>query len=105
MELGPPDATGRRSARPIGGSNFGIDCDMVIVSIGQSRLLRILEQCNAVQLDRGRVVVDAATGRTSNPKWFAGGDCVNGGREVVDAVAEGKRAALGIAQRLEEIYG
>ena len=98
MEPGPPDATGRRSARPVGGSNFGIDCDMAIVSIGQSRLLRILEQCNGVQLDRGRVVVDAATGRTSNPKWYAGGDCVNGGREVVDAVAEGKRAALGIAQ-------
>src|SRR5687768_14841561 len=105
MELGPPDATGRLSARPIGGSNFRTDCDMVIVSIGQSRLLRILEQCNGVRLDSGRIMVNAATGRTSNPKWYAGGDCVNGGREVVDAVAEGKRAALGIAQRLEEIYG
>jgi glutamate synthase (NADPH/NADH) small chain len=42
-------------------------------------------------------VVDRATGQTTNPKYFAGGDCVNGGREVVDAVADGKRAALGIA--------
>ena len=45
----------------------------------------------------GRIVIDRATGQTTNPKYFAGGDCVNGGREVVDAVAEGKRAALGIA--------
>ena len=44
-----------------------------------------------------RIAVDRATGRTSNPKYYAGGDCVNGGREVVDAVADGKRAALGIA--------
>jgi dihydropyrimidine dehydrogenase (NAD+) subunit PreT len=51
------------------------------------------------------VVVNASTGQTSNPRYFAGGDCVNGGREVVDAVAEGQRAALGIARRLEEIHG
>jgi glutamate synthase (NADPH/NADH) small chain len=42
-------------------------------------------------------VVDRATGQTTNPRYFAGGDCANGGREVVDAVADGKRAAQGIA--------
>jgi dihydropyrimidine dehydrogenase (NAD+) subunit PreT len=42
------------------------------------------------------VVVDRATGRTGNPRFYAGGDIVNGGREVVDAAADGKRAALGI---------
>ena len=52
------------------------------------------------ELEQGRVVIDRATGQTTNPKYFAGGDCVNGGREVVDAVADGKRAALGIAQGL-----
>ena len=41
-------------------------------------------------------LVDRPTGRTQNPRYFAGGDCVNGGREVVDAVADGKRAALAI---------
>ena len=46
-------------------------------------------------------MVDRATGRTANPKYYAGGDCVNGGREVVDAVADGKRAALAIARSLE----
>jgi glutamate synthase (NADPH/NADH) small chain len=43
------------------------------------------------------VIIDRETGRTSNPKYYAGGDCVNGGREVVDAVADGKRAAASIA--------
>ena len=49
-------------------------------------------------MERGRVVIDRATGQTTNAKYFAGGDCVNGGREVVDAVADGKRAARGIAR-------
>ena len=47
---------------------------------------------------RRRIQVDRPTGRTSNPKYYAGGDCVNGGREVVDAVADGKRAALGMIE-------
>ena len=44
--------------------------------------------------DDGRVVINRETGQTANPKYFAGGDCVNGGREVVDAVADGKRAGI-----------
>jgi glutamate synthase (NADPH/NADH) small chain len=54
-----------------------------------------------VELERGRILIDRATGQTSNPKFFAGGDCTNGGREVVDAVADGKRAGIGIAAWLE----
>ena len=73
---------------------------MVIPSIGQSRLLDFLSQVRDIRLAGGGVVVDPATGQTSNPRYFAGGDCVNGGREVVDAVADGKRAALGIAAAL-----
>lgn len=96
MELGPPDHTGRRFPRAVPASHFRIACDMVITSIGQSRLLDFLNQCRGVKLDQGRLVVDPETGQTANPRYFAGGDCVNGGREVVDAVAEGKRAALGI---------
>ncbi len=98
MELGPPDATGRRRAQPVPGSSFRVPCDMVITSIGQSRLVGLLSRCRGVELVEGRVVVDPETGQTANPRYFAGGDCVNGGREVVDAVAEGKRAALGIVQ-------
>jgi glutamate synthase (NADPH/NADH) small chain len=100
MELGPPDTTGRRRARPVEGSNFSLPCDMVIASIGQSRLIDFLRRCRGLELRDGCVVVDPETGQTSNARYFAGGDCVNGGREVVDAVAEGKRAARGMVKWL-----
>jgi dihydropyrimidine dehydrogenase (NAD+) subunit PreT len=100
MELGPPDRRGRRQPHPVPGSNFRLPCDMLIPSIGQSRLLDFLSQFRDIRLAGGAVVVDPATGQTSHPRYFAGGDCVNGGREVVDAVAEGKRAAAGIARTL-----
>jgi glutamate synthase (NADPH/NADH) small chain len=89
------DASGRLV--PVAGADLAIECDAIIPAIGQSPLLELLQQARGVRLERGRVVIDRATGQTSNPKFFAGGDCVNGGREVVDAVADGKRAALGIA--------
>jgi len=57
-----------------------------------------------VALEGGRVVVERKTGQTTNPKYFAGGDCVNGGREVVDAVADGKRAAMAMVRELEAAY-
>ena len=86
---------------PIAGSNFHVLCDMVIPAIGQAPLIALLEQCRGVQLTMGRVEVDRATGRTSHPKYYAGGDCVNGGREVVDAVADGKRAGVAMANSFE----
>ncbi len=49
-------------------------------------------------------MVDRSTGQTTNPKYFAGGDCINGGREVVDAVADGKRAGTAMARLLEAAY-
>jgi dihydropyrimidine dehydrogenase (NAD+) subunit PreT len=90
-----PDAKGLLVQ--VAGSEFGIECDVVIPAIGQSPLVELLSQVRGVEMERGRVVIDRATGQTTNAKYFAGGDCVNGGREVVDAVADGKRAALGIA--------
>ncbi len=77
-----------------------IACDTAIIAIGQSRLLDTLRQMQGIQLHNGQVVIRPETGQTGNPKYFAGGDCVNGGREVVDAVADGKRAAQGIVQWL-----
>lgn len=82
---------------PVEGSEFTMECDVVIPAIGQSPLVELLSEARGITMERGRVVIDRATGQTTNPKYFAGGDCVNGGREVVDAVADGKRAALGIA--------
>ena len=87
--------------KAVGGSNFEIKCDIVIPAIGQSPMLNMLQQLRGVGLEHGRVVIDRATGQTANPRYFAGGDCVNGGREVVDAVADGKRAGVAIATMLE----
>jgi glutamate synthase (NADPH/NADH) small chain len=101
MELGEPDQSGRRKPQPVAGSNFMIECDMVIPATGQSRFGDFLSKCRGVEVQDGCVVTDAATGRTANPRYYAAGDCVNGGREVVDAVAEGKRAGLGIVNWLE----
>ena len=89
------------SLNKLPGSAFVLPCDMVIPAIGQSSLLEFLEAARGLGLEEGRVRVDRDTGRTSNPRYFAGGDCVNGGREVVDAVADGKRAAVAIARALE----
>lgn len=89
---------------PVEGSSFRIPCDTVIPGIGQSALIEFLESCRGVRFENGRVQIDRATGQTANPRYFAGGDCVNGGREVVDAVADGKRAARGIAQALEAAH-
>jgi glutamate synthase (NADPH/NADH) small chain len=67
------------------GSNFQLPCDMVIPAIGQAPLGSFLE-------------------RNRSPKIYSGGDCVNGGREVVDAVADGKRAAMAIVKSFEAAY-
>jgi dihydropyrimidine dehydrogenase (NAD+) subunit PreT len=89
---------------PVEGSEFFLPCDLIIPAIGQSPLVELLTGIRDIPLDQGRVVIDRRTGQTTNPKYFAGGDCVNGGREVVDAVADGKRAAIAIAAQLEAAY-
>ncbi len=89
---------------PVAGSAFTLPCHLVITAIGQSPVLELLEGMKGVALEHGRVVVDRRTGQTTNPKYFAGGDCVNGGREVVDAVADGKRAAIAMSRQLEAAH-
>ena len=84
------------SLEAVAGSEYVIPCDMVIPAIGQTRSLEILSRVEGIRTDRGVIAVDRETGRTGNAKFYAGGDIVNGGREVVDAVADGKRAALAI---------
>jgi dihydropyrimidine dehydrogenase (NAD+) subunit PreT len=75
--------------------NFTLAVELVVLAIGQGTHAEFAG--GKVRLERGRIVIDRETGQTSNPKFFAGGDCTNGGREVVDAVADGKRAGIGIA--------
>jgi glutamate synthase (NADPH/NADH) small chain len=101
MRLGAPDASGRRKPEPAGGDNLVLPIDTVIPATGQQPRSELLESLPGVRLDRGRVAVDERTMQTSNPRYFAGGDCVSGGQEVVNAVAEGKRAAAGIAAYIE----
>lgn len=80
------------------GSEFDESFDMVIKAIGEQKQATLLQKLfPALELDkRGVVVRNADTGQTNLPKVFTGGDCANGGREVVNAVAEGKKAARGI---------
>jgi glutamate synthase (NADPH/NADH) small chain len=96
MRLGARDARGRRAPEPIRGSEFTMPVDMVIGAVGQEKRLDWLERLPGLRLDNGRVMIEPATGMTSVPGLFSGGDCANGGKEVVNAVAEGKLAAYGI---------
>lgn len=96
-KLGEPDEKGRRSPQEIPGSEFTIDVDMVIKALGQTTQQEFLRTIPQLELDkRGRIKVNPETMQTTNPKYFAGGDCVNGGKEVVNAVQDGKKAAAGI---------
>lgn len=93
-------ATTDAHAKAIAGSEHEIPCDMVALAIGQSKLRDIAKLLPGVELDaRGCVVADAATGATGNPKVFAGGDCINGGKEVVNAVADGRNSARMLLSR------
>jgi glutamate synthase (NADPH/NADH) small chain len=92
--------TSSNGSIPAAGNNFQLPIDLVILAIGQSTHTDFLSD-RKVRLEHGYVHIDRASGQTSNPKYFAGGDCTNGGREVVDAVADGKRAGIGIAAWLE----
>jgi dihydropyrimidine dehydrogenase (NAD+) subunit PreT len=93
-----------RTLLPIPDSQFTIACDMVIPAIGQSPFSELMQDTRRIVVENGRIVADQATMQTGNPRYFAGGDCVNGGREVVDAVADGKRAALAMIKSAESIY-
>lgn len=86
--------------RTVDGSEFEIEADMVIEALGQDPCYDFLRSIPELTVDRGHVVVDPTSLATSIPKLFAGGDCVSGGAEIVDAVQAGKLAAKGIHQSL-----
>ena len=84
---------------PLPDSQHTFVCDMVIPAIGQSRLALLLQAMRGVEVDNGMNCGGSRSpGRRGIRRYFAGGDCVNGGREVVDAVADGKRAAIAISE-------
>lgn len=81
--------------QPLAERAFTIDADLVLVAIGQSRLGGAFGALEGMRIERGRLLTDA-DGFTGRRGWYAGGDCRNGGKEVVNAAAEGKRAAQAI---------
>jgi dihydropyrimidine dehydrogenase (NAD+) subunit PreT len=93
MKLGEPDASGRRSPI-VSGETFTLDVDMVIKAAGQMPF-QTLVNANNIQNNNGKIVVDGKS-VSKIAGVFAGGDCVNGGREVVDAVQAGKDGAAAI---------
>lgn len=93
---------GTSGLEPVPGSEFVVDCDMVIKASGQEKQRQLLQNMfpNLTLDQQGRIKADPGTGRTDMARVFAGGDAVNGGREVVNAVAEGVKAARGIHESL-----
>lgn len=81
--------------QPIAGETFTLAAELVLVAIGQSKLGAMVASLPGIVVDKGRVVTDER-GATGRKGYFAGGDCRNGGKEVVNAAAEGKAAALAI---------
>ncbi|MBI3548084.1 MAG: NAD(P)-dependent oxidoreductase [Elusimicrobia bacterium] len=108
--LGDKQVTGMRFARTralpdggleaVPGSEFEIACDRVIKAIGQTKHYSLAKGANLRLSQDGRIEVDPISLRASNPRYYAGGDAVNGGREVVNAAADGKRAAWNIHKSL-----
>jgi dihydropyrimidine dehydrogenase (NAD+) subunit PreT len=103
IELAEMEVSADGSLVMVEGEGISLPVDLVVLAIGQGTHTEFLGG-GKVKLERGRVVVDRATGQTSCAKYFAGGDCTNGGREVVDAVADGKRAGVAMAAWLEGQY-
>jgi dihydropyrimidine dehydrogenase (NAD+) subunit PreT len=96
MRLREPDASGRRGVEPVPDSTSVIAADTVVKALGQRPRAELAEWIDGIELERGKIVADAETGRTGNPRVFAGGDAVNGGAGVVQAVRDAKLAARAI---------
>ncbi len=97
MELGAPDAGGRRQPISIKGSEFVIETDMVISAIGQTPDLAYLPEDSELKVSsRGTLEVDVESSATSQSGIFAGGDAVLGPTTVIEAIAAGQRAAVAI---------
>ena len=96
MALGDEDEQGRRKPVAVPNSGFEIPVDMVITALGQKFKSEFLELIPDLEVSSGKVLADTDSFQTGNPKVFAGGDCINGGKEVVNAAYDGKQAAHGI---------
>ncbi len=97
MELGEPDASGRRRPVPIEGSEFDFECDLVVVSVGSNANPLLTSATPGLKLNRwGNISADPATGKTSKKGVWAGGDIVTGAATVILAMGAGRAAATSI---------
>ena len=101
MRLGEPDESGRRSAEPIEGSNFTINCDTVIMALGTTPNPLIKHTTRGLDTDRRGCIVANEDGVTSRPGVFAGGDTVTGAATVILAMGAGRKAAAAIHSYLQ----
>ena len=103
MELGEPDASGRRRPVEIPGSEFRIDCDTVIMALGTSPNPLISSTTKGLEINRRKCIVASEdTGATSKEGVYAGGDAVTGAATVILAMGAGKAAAKGIHEYLSQ---
>lgn len=102
-ELGEPDASGRRRPIPIEGSEYIMEVDTVVVAIGQGPNPLVPRTTKGLEITpKGNIVADPATGATSKPGVFAGGDVVTGAATVILAMGAGRTAAKAIHEYLSK---
>lgn len=102
MELGEPDANGRRRPMPIEGSEFVLDVDTVVMSIGTSPNPLIKSTTAGLEVNKhGGIIVEENTGATTKEGVYAGGDAVTGAATVISAMGAGKVAAKAIDEYLQ----
>lgn len=100
MELGEPDASGRRSPVPVEGKTVTMDVDQVIVAVGVSPNPLVPKSIEGLELGRKNTIVVNEEMRSSRPDVFAGGDIVRGGATVILAMGDGRRAAANMDKQL-----
>ena len=103
MELGEPDASGRRSPVPVEGSEFDVECDTVIMALGTSPNPLIAKTTPGLETTRRGGLVATEEGATTRPGIFAGGDAVTGAATVILAMGAGRKAAKAIDEYLKTI--
>ena len=101
MELGEPDASGRRRPIPVAGSEYLLDIDMAVIAIGNGSNPIIRQTTPDLNFNKwGNIIVDQSTMKTNKPGVFAGGDIVTGGATVILAMGAGRVAAKSIDEYL-----
>lgn len=104
MELGEPDASGRRRPIEVEGSEFDLDVDMVIMALGTTQIDVIAQTTPGLETNKWKcIVVNEETGQTSRKEIFAGGDVTSGASTVILAMEAGKKAAKGIDEYIKTL--